>query len=152
MPLIFRTFIWAFSLAALVLASQILRDPLTPDLGNGPATTLAVVVEGVAVVYIVYITTDEYRAKPLGLRSPIGATRLILLDLLFVIFNSALLSLAFAALGGERSACSVVQDETVDTRLCGKQKALAGILFMNLLGWLITFNISILRLVSKISR
>jgi hypothetical protein len=66
---------------------------------------MAIVVDVVAIPYILYITWDEYTGKPLGLRSPKAKIRLVLLDLFFIIFESANLALAFAALTDNNGSC-----------------------------------------------
>ena len=52
-----------------------------------PSTIMALVVQSCALVYVIYIAYDEYTGKPLGLREPMSKMRLILLDLLFIIFH-----------------------------------------------------------------
>lgn len=37
---------------------------------------MAIVVDAIALVYIIYVTYDEYSGKPLGLRSPKAKIRL----------------------------------------------------------------------------
>ncbi|KAF3904846.1 hypothetical protein ABW20_dc0105557 [Dactylellina cionopaga] len=75
-PLTFRAIIWVLSLCALSFSASIYvlsKNNHTPQL---PSTVLAIVVDAVALIYIIYITYDEYSGKPLGLRSPKAKIRL----------------------------------------------------------------------------
>lgn len=69
--------------------------------------------------------------------------RLIFLDLIFIVFNSANLSLAFEGLHGSGGVC--------DTRrnghdlICQRQKGLASVLLIALIAWLLNFSTSVLR-------
>lgn len=110
---------------------------------------MAIVVDAVALVYLVYITFDEYTSKPLGLRSPSAKARLILLDLFFIVFDSANLSLAFNSLSEVTGSCTEAEvNQIIDPRnnnICVRQKALASVLLVALLAWLLTFCLSVLR-------
>lgn len=96
---------------------------------------MAIIVDAIAMIYLIYITYDEYSGKPLGLRNAKAKMRLIFLDLFFIVFDSANLSLAFEAFGEDRYCGEV----------CGKQKALASVLLIALIAWLSTFSISVTR-------
>lgn len=82
-----------------------------------------------------------------------------MLDLLFVVFDSANLSLAFDTLYDTRWSCLNVetsedfytkniklQDRVVDP-ICDRQRALAAFLFLALVAWVATFMISVFRYV-----
>lgn len=116
---------------------------------------MAIVVDAVALVYLVYITYDEYTSKPLGLRPPKAKMRLILLDIFFIIFDAANMTLAFVSLHDVQGTCtSAVINDVHDDRndaLCVRQKALASVLLVALIAWLLTFCISIFRLVERVS-
>lgn len=110
---------------------------------------MAIIVDAVALVYLVYITWDEYTSKPLGLRAPAAKARLILLDIVFIVFDSANLSLAFESLSSVTGACTRAE---INSRIvprndliCDRQKALASVLLIALIAWLMTFSISVLR-------
>ena len=105
---------------------------------------MAIVVDVVAMPYILYITWDEYTGKPLGLRSPKAKIRLVLLDVFFIIFESANLSLAFAALTDGNGSCQN-SGNGLNSDICGRVKALCGILMMALIAWSMTFAVSIFR-------
>lgn len=149
-PLIIRMVVFGFSMVALALACSIYR--VTPHNNRGPSassvnqnnsvhttpsTMMAIVVDAVAMIYLIGITYDEYSGKPLGLRPPSTKMRLILLDLFFIVFDSANLSLAFEALGDNTSCGSV----------CDQQRSLASVLLIALIAWLMTFSISVMRYV-----
>lgn len=76
--------------------------------------------------------------------------RLILLDLFFIVFDSANLSLAFEA-SHQEGFCKQISkqgpQEVFDRepRLCRRQNALASVLLIALIAWLLTFSISVLR-------
>lgn len=154
-PLILRLTVWIFSLCALALGGSIrvLANHFHRD--QGPSADMAIIVDAVALVYLVYITYDEYASKPLGLRSPKAKMRLILLDIFFIVFDAANLSLAFVSLDEVQGTCTNavindVQDDRNDA-LCVRQKALASVLLVALIAWLLTFCISIFRLVERVS-
>lgn len=148
-PLILRLTVWVFSLAALALGGSI--QHLSSSFGS-PRTSsslMAIIVDAVALVYLVYITYDEYMSKPLGLRSPRAKARLILLDLFFIVFDSANLALAMQSLSAVEGSCTTANINQVeslrDGAVCDRQKALASVLLIALLAWLMTFVISVLR-------
>lgn len=148
-PLIFRLTVWCFSLTALALGSSIHQLSGEYQHPRGPSSLMAIIVDAVALVYLVYITWDEYTAKPLGLRPPSAKARLILLDIFFIVFDSANLSLAFEALSTARGACTntEVNKELApkNDAICDRQIALASVLLVALIAWLTTFSISVLR-------
>ena len=149
-PLAIRAIVWAFSAIALGLGGAIYAtfrqkdgdpsDTRTSDRYSSPL--MAICIDAVALVYLVYITVDEYSSQPLGIRSPKAKLRLILCDLFFIVFDSANLSLAFESVTDSDGSC---RGAVIDPPSCAKQKALASTLFIALLAWLITFTISILR-------
>ena len=151
-PLVLRLTVWCFSVAALAVGGSIQHLSNKFNHAQGPSALMAIIVDAVALVYLVYITWDEYTSKPLGLRSPAAKARLILLDIFFIVFDSANLSLAFESLSSVRGSCTEteVNRETapkIDS-ICDRQKALASILLVALIAWLMTFSISVLRWVS----
>ena len=135
-PMVIRMNVWSFSAVALALACSI--HHITDKSGGGinatPSTNMAIVVDAVALVYLLYITYDEYSGKPLGLRPAKAKMRLIFLDLFFIVFDSANLSLAFEAIEG-----------SCQKQICDQQKALASVLLIALIAWLLTFSISVMR-------
>ncbi|KAL9583957.1 MAG: hypothetical protein Q9212_002407 [Teloschistes hypoglaucus] len=159
-PLVLRSIVWTFSVAALAVAASIHRQ--TPGLQT--STEMAIAVDAFAMVYLLYITYDEYSGKPLGLRSARAKMRLIFLDLFFIVFDSANLSLAFEAIS-EEWACGTETPSTSQTsqtsqkpqtpetsRICTRQKTLASLLLIALIAWLLTFSISVFRLVERVTR
>ena len=113
--------VWVFSAVALALAASIhvITDHQNKIRAlNGqerihitPSTNMAIIVDAVAMVYLLYITYDEYTGKPLGLRPAKAKMRLIFLDLFFIVFDSANLSLAFVSI--EKVNC--------DDEICSRQ-------------------------------
>ncbi|KAG7194332.1 uncharacterized protein KQ657_004544 [Scheffersomyces spartinae] len=123
-----------------------------------PSTIMAIVVQCFALAYLIYIAYDEYSGKPLGLRNPMGKMKLILLDLLFIIFSAANLALAFNTLYDDKWACvrsnsftKVGVPSGKIGSLCRRQRAMVSFLFMILCFWCLTFTISITRVVVRVS-
>ncbi|OGM48530.1 hypothetical protein ABOM_002385 [Aspergillus bombycis] len=152
-PLVFRLTVWVFSLTALALGASIQHMSRAYVHPQGPSALMAIIVDAVALVYLVYITWDEYTSKPLGLRSPSAKARLVLLDIFFIVFDSANLSLAFESLSTVSGACTIgevnQQVAPKNDAICDRQIALASVLLIALLAWLTTFAISVLRLVDR---
>lgn len=180
-PLIIRLTVLSFVAAALGLGGWIYRDTITlnsdPNLRAGTtpgvetagnyickqqtSTYMAFIVSSFAVIYLLYITWDEYASKPLGLRSFGAKMRLIFLDLLFIVFSAANLSLAFNTVTDAQWACyadpanaSLSNNEAAalttcvhDGAICRRQQALCAMLMLALFAWLMTFSISVLRYV-----
>lgn len=156
-PLAVRMIVLTFSVLALALAGSIFHRSDGQGCVNNSSTYLAVIVDVVAIVYTCYITYDEYTSKPLGLRSHNAKMRLIFLDLAFIVFDSANLSLAFQALTDERWVCRDVIGIEVSTcrfseDICTRQKALTATLLVVLVAWIGTFTISTLRLIERVAR
>ncbi|RFU35707.1 hypothetical protein B7463_g675, partial [Scytalidium lignicola] len=148
-PLMFRLVVLCTSAIALGLSASVYHLSHKYKYSQNPSTTMAIVVDIVAVPYILYITWDEYTGKPLGLRSPKAKIRLVLLDLFFIIFESSNLALAFAALTDNNGSCTV-STNGYNLVICGRVKALCGILMAALIAWGLTFTVSIFRLVERV--
>ncbi|KAF2837299.1 hypothetical protein M501DRAFT_938070 [Patellaria atrata CBS 101060] len=163
-PLIVRLIVLTFSTLALALAGSIFQKANRSGCTRGPSTYMAIIIDVIAIVYTCYITYDEYTSKPLGLRSPRAKMRLIFLDLIFIVFDSANLSLAFDSLTDERWACregifadnqgqegiSSLSTCTLNHEICVRQQALTATLLIALVAWLVTFAVSTLRYVHPI--
>ena len=149
-PLFIRMIVWSFSAVALGLACSIhhIADQPQNAAKQTASTNMAIIVDAVAMVYLLYITYDEYSGKPLGLRPARAKMRLIFLDLFFIVFDSANLSLAFETI---REPLCTTSNEN-DDGICGRQKGLASVLLIALIAWLLTFSISVIRLAFIFSR
>jgi hypothetical protein len=152
-PAVIRANVLIFSTLALSLASSIYRHSDNNGCTNNSSTWMAILVDIVAILYTLYITYDEYTSKPLGLRSHNAKMSLIFLDLAFIVFESANLSLAFQALTDEKWAC--VESDTSNacpyrTSICERQKGLTATLFIALIAWIATFAISTLRYMTSL--
>ncbi|SCU81173.1 LAME_0B05908g1_1 [Lachancea meyersii CBS 8951] len=161
LPLGFRMFIVILSIIALGLAIRIYQnsssrvEEIGESIPQQASTVMAISVNSIAVFYLFYISYDEFSGKPLGLRNPFGKLRLILLDLLFIIFSSANLALTFNTLYDGQWVCTTgeytkEQLPKIDY-ICRKQRALASFLFVMLFLWVATFSLSILRVVEKMN-
>ncbi len=153
-PMIIRIIVWFFSSVALGLASSIhhITDKTDNEATQTASTNMAIIVDAVAMVYLMYITYDEYSGKPLGLRPARAKMRLIFLDLFFIVFDSANLSLAFENIGSGFCTTHFVTSTgqpkipSPDRHaICARQKGLASVLLIALIAWLLTFSISVLR-------
>jgi hypothetical protein len=111
---------------------------------------MAVIIDAVALPYILIITHDEYFSKPLGLRPPAAKLRLVLLDLAFIIFESANLALAFESMAGVDGSCDALPHGR-QKAACSRSKSLVAVLLFALIAWLFTFTISMFRLVERIN-
>ncbi|CCE81378.1 Piso0_001278 [Millerozyma farinosa CBS 7064] len=163
-PLFLRILIIIFSVCALALACVIFRYSRRTYEGTKveqqPSTIMAIVVQCFAIVYVIYIAYDEYSGKPLGLRNPLGKMKLIMLDLLFIIFSSANLSLAFNTLNDDEWVCKSNNQPALAhfgiyypkvAAICDRQRALTSFLFLVLCLWVLTFTISIVRVVDRVN-
>lgn len=159
-PLTFRTVMFSLTCVALSLSASVFVHSKgnTPfPIPQQPSTIMAIVVQSIALVYIVYITYDEYSGKPLGLRDASSKIRLIMLDLLFIIFSSANTALAFNTMCDKRWVCRTDHDlsdedpQPYNYGMCSRQKGLVAFLLMILFSWVSTFSISIFRLVERVA-
>lgn len=151
-PAVIRTIVLLFSVVALSLAGAIFHHSDSAGCENNSSTWMAIIVDIIAILYTIYITYDEYTSKPLGLRSHNAKMWLIFLDLAFIVFESANLSLAFQALNDVDWACRDSPEMDGQTCLynksiCSRQKALTATLIIALFAWIGTFTISTLRCV-----
>jgi len=149
-PLGFRITVLITSVIALGLSASVHHLSNKYTYAQNPSTTMAIVVDVVAIPYILYITWDEYTGKPLGLRSPKAKIRLVLLDLFFIIFESANLSLSFGALADNNGSCKGAYSES-NYVICDRVRALSGILMVALIAWSLTFSLSIFRYRNSLS-
>lgn len=159
-PLTFRTIMFSLSCVALSLSASVFvhsKNNTPISIPQQPSTIMAIVVQSIALVYIVYITYDEYSGKPLGLRDAGSKIRLIMLDLLFIIFSSANTALAFNTMCDQRWVCRTDHDLSdpdpmpYNYAMCSRQKGLVAFLLMILFSWVSTFSISIFRLVERVA-
>jgi len=150
-PLVFRLINLSFATIALALGGWIYHRSAQiqdPSYQPGPSAEMAVIVDAIALVYIGYITYDEYSSKPLGLRSAIAKVRLILLDLFFIVFQASNLSLGFESVTLESGACRAGNEQGSEfsyPHICSRAEALASVLLVSLVAWLLTFTVSVFR-------
>jgi hypothetical protein len=150
-PLFLRLTTIIFASTALALGVQLHNTyKESKSIRASSSPMMALIVDAIAIPYILIITYDEYFSKPLGLRPPAAKLRLVLLDLAFIIFESANLALAFESMAGVDGSCDAKPDGN-QKAACYKTKSLAAVLFVALIAWLFTFTISIFRLVERIN-
>ena len=173
-PLIFRLIVMIFALTAMSLGISIYHESnkvtkclaqapkqrsvecilrvgaTATDYYQDPSGLMAIIVDAIAVVYTLYITYDEYFSKPLGLRRARAKIRLVLLDLFFVVFQSASLALSFESLTADEGACKTSTGPSTAGKfedICDRAEALSSVLLVSLTAWLLTFAVSVLRYV-----
>ncbi|KAI1162424.1 hypothetical protein F5B18DRAFT_384753 [Nemania serpens] len=156
-PLIFRLVVLITTISALALATVIYRRERDPQIvfGNKPETSqaiVAIIIDSVAIPYILYMTWDEYTGKPLGLRAPAQKISLTLLDLVFIVLKSASTSLAFEALvyhsgDGKAQTATERAQELASQYLA---RGLAALTLVGLIAWILNFTISVFRLAEKL--
>ena len=91
----------------------------------------------------------DSRALAIGYRHG-SDTLLVLLDLAFIIFESANLALAFESMAGVDGSCDALPQGR-QKAACSKSKSLVAVLLFALIAWLFTFTISMFRLVERIN-
>jgi len=77
----------------------------------------------------------------------------VLLDLLFIVLNSADLALAFNVLYDSEAGCladSNSHDTPASKKVCMLQQSMAAVLFITLIGFVINFTVSLYRMVERI--
>jgi len=141
-PLFFRIFIMATSIIALGIASDVYGN--NRGCKDTSTHTLAIIVNTIAIPYALYITWDEFFSQPIGLRRPRSKLRLLVLDLVFIIFDSANLSLAFDA------GTNTDEEFRAPDPMCAEQWGLVVVLLVALLAWVSTFMLSLFRLIWRI--
>ncbi|KAL7629049.1 hypothetical protein AAE478_000567 [Parahypoxylon ruwenzoriense] len=156
-PLIFRLVVLITTIAALALASNIFQREKNPTIpmDNAPETSqaiVAIVIDVVAIPYILYMIWDEYTGKPLGLRPPAQKVSLTLLDLIFIVLKSASTALAFEALvyhsgDGLSTDSDSAAMERVSLHLA---RGLAALTLVGLIAWTLNFTINVFRLAEKL--
>lgn len=156
-PLIFRLVVLITTIAALALACNIYqreRDPNTPNdsVPESSQAIVAIVIDVVAIPYILYMVWDEYTGKPLGLRPPAQKVSLTLLDLIFIVLKAASAALAFEALvyhsgDGTSEDPRWTTTEKVSLHLA---RGLAALTLVGLIAWILNFTISVFRLAEKL--
>ena len=154
-PLLFRAIVFAFCIIAVGLGGTIWHATsvytgnavckLDPE-SRKTSPVMAIIVNTIAVVYTLAVTWNEYFAPPIGLRSGSAKVSILLLDLVFIVFSSANLSLAFEGITGWDNQCSN-QPELLHVNQ--KQEALASVLLIVLIAWLSTFSVSVLRVAER---
>lgn len=143
-PIIIRFVTFVLALVSLSLACNLFIKTRGQD--HQPSTLMAICCQSIALVYLIYTGYDEYAGKPLGLRDARAKIRLIMVDLLFIVFESANISLAIY---DSLRRCNTV--ENMESTICPRQSALTSFLFIGLLSWLVTFTVSIFRVVEKVA-
>ncbi|CCF56413.1 hypothetical protein KAFR_0B01140 [Kazachstania africana CBS 2517] len=160
LPLFLRCMIIILCVVSLALAVRIFQNSdsqiteIESSIAQQPSTIMAICVNSVAVFYTIYIAHDEFSGKPIGLRNPVKKLKLIMLDLLFIIFASANLALAFNTRYDKQWVCASPTSDSKYPRIsyiCRKQKALSAFLFVLLFMWILIFTVSIIRVVEKVS-
>lgn len=165
LPLAFRIIILILSLISLGLSVRIFQNSRNyandtlDSIPQQPSTIMAICVNTIASVYTTYIAQDEFKSAPIGLRNISDKMKLICLDLIFVIFSSANLALAFNTRYDTRWVCSGIYPVDVNGQItkvyplvpyiCRKQKALSAFLFFLLFTWVLCVIFSMIRIIRR---
>lgn len=152
-PLFFRLISLSLTTVALGISAKLVALAQEYDATQQPSPLMALIVQACAIVYLLCVTYDEFTSQPLGLRNPRAKIRLILLDLFFIIFSSANLSLCFESIFDSRWVCVVglPGDPLYNSSMCKKVKALTAFIFVTLVVWCINFTISVFRVVHTVT-
>lgn len=148
LPVFLRLLTWIFAIVSLALSTRIFVN-IHSKKQQCASTIMTIIIYSISIVYLMIICRDEFSSKPLGLRDPTKKLRLIICDLLFIIFLSATLSLTFKTMTDKNWVCRNEEFKLPST--CRKQKALVSFELVTLLTWLISFMVSVLRVVMKVS-
>lgn len=146
-PLFFRLLLITLSSIALGISGRLVHVTVGFDINQQASPLMALVVQAVSIAYLLYISYDEFTSQPLGLRDPKAKIRLVLIDLLFIIFSSANVSLSFVSQYDSEWVCHV-NNLVSNMHLCREQRTLSGILMLIIVFWCITFTISLFRIVN----
>ncbi|KAI1426909.1 hypothetical protein F5Y12DRAFT_740454 [Xylaria sp. FL1777] len=157
-PLMFRLIVLISTISALALATVIYRREKDPDIASGSSQTetsqaiVAIIIDSIAIPYILYMTWDEYTGKPLGLRAPAQKVSLTLLDLVFIVLKSASTALAFEALVYHSGAgmAQMAKDGVEEWQSLDLARGLAALTLVGLIAWILNFTISVFRLAEKL--
>lgn len=160
-PLFFRLFLICISAVSLGFAAHLVVLSKNNHLDQQTSPVMAVIVQSVSILYLFYISYDEFTSQPLGLRNLQAKIRLVLLDLLFIIFASANLSLSFQSMYDSRWVCTTEKEANTlflpenvlfqSSIMCDQQRGLSGFLLITLFIWCVTFSISIFRIVNVVN-
>ncbi|KAL8905404.1 MAG: hypothetical protein Q9171_006675 [Xanthocarpia ochracea] len=135
-PTLLRLIQWAFCMVALVVAIDIIQHHDKPLTGVEKGSALmAVAIDGAALIYLIVVHFFELTSKPMGIRPAMAIVSVLLLDLVFIVFGSSNLGLAFV---------NLVQPSG-DEHLDHRQLALAVTLVIALIAWILTMVVSLLR-------
>jgi uncharacterized membrane protein len=147
-PLLGRITVIIFSLAAAALAGVILRGPIKTD-----DKSIQSLCEGavdrrfllawpiITILYLIAVTVDEFRAPPIGLRSPMTKLLLTIFEFLNISFQSAATSFAFT-LSTMSGSCYI----TNTSRFRQHLRVLPWMLLLAGMAWAAIFAVSISRL------
>ncbi|KAI0008592.1 hypothetical protein F4779DRAFT_586488 [Xylariaceae sp. FL0662B] len=155
-PLIFRLIVLITTISALALACNLFErknDPLTGGFAQETSQSIvAIVIDVVAIPYILYMTWDEYTGKPLGLRPPAQKVSLTLLDLVFIVLKSASTALAFEALVYHSPNNPPDEPWQAAAQMVSLHLArgLAALMLVGLIAWILNFTINVFRLAEKL--
>ncbi|CAL9735764.1 regulator of phospholipase D Srf1p [Monosporozyma servazzii] len=165
LPLAFRVIILFFSLISLGLAVRIFQNSrnfsneLQNSIPQQASTIMTICVNSIASIYTIYIAQDEFKSAPIGLRNILDKLKLIILDLLFIIFSSANLALAFNTRYDQRWVCNsyypldlkgtVSEVNPSVPHICRKQEALSAFLFILVFSWVCCVILSLVRIVRR---
>jgi len=146
-----RLLMWFLSIATLTLGAILIRARKDYEEGICDASPdLLVLLACLAIIYLPYIFFDEYFGKPIGLRKPMSKARLLFFDLSFVIWYTVNVTLS-----ADNAFDRTARVENVVVQRClgsnrGLDLAVFVTILLSLVSWILTFSITLLRLVVRI--
>lgn len=137
LPPIIRLIALSMSLGSLGLATELLRRDELHSLRS--QAVASIVIDSLAIPYILYMMYDEFTGLPLGLRSAVEKASLTLIDVLFIILKavSTALALQTRELQGNGNSWN-------------NYSAYLGLLVCAVVAWIFTFVIMLFRLVDRL--
>lgn len=147
-PLFFRVILLCLCAVSLGIAGHLTHATTELRLNQQPSPLMSTILQAVSIIYLLFVSYDEFTSQPLGLRDPKTKMRLVLLELFFIIFSSANVSLSFQSQYDTNWVCRA-SSNVYNADLCHQQRTLSGILTVAILVWCTTFTISLFRIVNS---
>ncbi|KAK8011367.1 hypothetical protein PG990_010332 [Apiospora arundinis] len=139
LPPIVRLIALSMSLGSLGLATELLRMDELHTLRS--QAVASIVIDSLAIPYILYMMYDEFTGLPLGLRSAVEKASLTLIDVLFIILKAVSTALA-------------LQTRELQSRESHGEwhnySPYLGLLVCAVVAWIFTFVIMLFRLVDRL--
>ena len=140
LPPFIRLIALSMSLGSLGLATEVLRTPDYQQLRS--QAVASIVIDSLAIPYILYMMYDEFTGLPLGLRSAVEKASLTLIDVLFIILKAVSTALAL-----QTRELNIESGKDISWN---NYSAYLGLLVCAVVAWIFTFVIMLFRLVDRL--